>query len=117
MAIRSHREGTDRALQDSSSSASEASQGVPVTILRAAVPQSIAQALPLTRLLSERERAVFRLLGAGHDNRSIASNLGVSESTVKRHVSVILAKLRLESRLQAGLAALIASCSAPNGTP
>jgi DNA-binding NarL/FixJ family response regulator len=41
--------------------------------------------------------------------------MNISERTVKRHVTVILAKLRLESRLQAGLAALlISSASAPS---
>lgn len=80
-------------------------------VLRATIPQPIAAAIRLTHLLSVRERAVFQLLGAGYDNRSIASLLGLSEHTVKRHVTVILTKLRLESRLQAGLAALISSSS------
>jgi DNA-binding CsgD family transcriptional regulator len=62
-------------------------------------------------LLTSRERTVFRLLGAGYDNRSIARELGISERTVKRYVTAILAKLELESRLQAGLAALIISSS------
>jgi DNA-binding CsgD family transcriptional regulator len=84
-------------------------------VLRAAIPQPIAAALRLTHLLSARERTVFQLLGAGYDNRSIARELKVSERTVKRHVTVILAKLRLESRLQAGLAALLVSSSFPDG--
>jgi DNA-binding NarL/FixJ family response regulator len=83
-------------------------------VLRATVPQPIAAALRSTHLLSARERTVFHLLGVGYDNRSIAFELGVSEPTVKRHVTVILAKLRLESRLQAGLAALIISSSFPS---
>jgi len=88
-------------------------QGVSGMAIQATVTQPIAAALRLTHLLSPRERTVFQLLGVGYDNRSIASDLGVSERTVKRHVTVILAKLRLESRLQAGLAALIASFSPP----
>jgi DNA-binding CsgD family transcriptional regulator len=62
-------------------------------------------------LLTSRERTVFRLLGFGYDNRSIARELEISERTVKRYVTCILAKLELESRLQAGLAALIISSS------
>jgi DNA-binding CsgD family transcriptional regulator len=58
-------------------------------------------------LLTSRERAVFRLLGDGYDNRSIARELEISERTVKRYVTAILTKLGLESRLQAGLAALV----------
>jgi DNA-binding NarL/FixJ family response regulator len=90
-----------------------AHQGAPGVVLRAAIPQPIAAALRFTRALSARERTVFQFLGAGYDNRSIARELGVSERTVKRHVTVILAKLGLESRLQAGLAALIISSSFP----
>jgi DNA-binding CsgD family transcriptional regulator len=71
-------------------------------------PQSMADAL----LLTHRERVVFQLLGFGYDNRSIARELEISERTVKRYVTCILAKLELESRLQAGLAALIISSSA-----
>ena len=89
--------------------------GAPGIILRATIPQPIAAAVRLARRLSARERTVFEFLGAGYDNRSIARELGVSERTVKRHVTVILAKLSLESRLQAGLAALIISFSSPNG--
>jgi DNA-binding NarL/FixJ family response regulator len=55
--------------------------------------------------LSPREREVFLLLGYGLSNRSISHVLGVTERTVKAHVGRILAKLMLESRLQAGLAA------------
>jgi DNA-binding CsgD family transcriptional regulator len=84
--------------------------------LRVAIPQPVAQALVRAHALSPREHAVFQLLGLGHDNRSTARLLGVSERTVKRHVTAILMKLRLESRLQAGLAALIISCS-PLGIP
>ena len=81
----------------------------PGPILRAVIPQPIAAALLLSRTLSARERAVFEWLGQGYDNRSIAREMSISERTVKRHVTVMLTKLRLESRLQAGLAALIIS--------
>jgi DNA-binding NarL/FixJ family response regulator len=87
----------------------------PSVTLRASIPRRIAAALRLTNLLSARERTVFQLLGAGYDNRSIARELEVSERTVKRHVTVILTKLRLESRLQAGLAALLISSSSADG--
>jgi DNA-binding CsgD family transcriptional regulator len=92
-----------------------ADPGAPGMVLRATIPQPIAAALRFTHRLSARERTVFQFLGAGYDNRSIARALGLSERTVKRHVTVILAKLRLESRLQAGLAALIISSSLPDG--
>lgn len=73
----------------------------------AGLPQPIASALMRTRTLTPREKAVFELLGLGYDNRSIARELQVSERTAKRHITAILAKLGLGSRLQAGLTALI----------
>lgn len=76
------------------------------------LPQPIAAALSLTPTLSSREWTVFRLLGLGFDNRSIAFTLHIGERTVKRHVTAVLTKLELESRLQAGLAALALSVSA-----
>ena len=57
--------------------------------------------------LTDRERETLMLLGRGLSNRAIASLLGLSEGTVKTHVGRVLAKLALESRLQAGLAALV----------
>ena len=57
--------------------------------------------------LSLREREVLVLLGLGLSNRRISRVLGLAERTVKSHVGRILAKLSLESRLQAGLAALM----------
>jgi DNA-binding NarL/FixJ family response regulator len=94
---------------------SSADQDPPAIAVRATIPQPIAAALRSAHRLSARERTVFEFLGAGYDNRSIARELGVSERTVKRHVTVILTKLTLESRLQAGLAALIISSASPAG--
>ena len=84
-------------------------------VLRAVIPQPVASALMLARTLSARERAVFEWLGQGYDNRSIAREMDISERTVKRHVTAVLTKLRLESRLQAGLAALIISSVSTTG--
>lgn len=73
----------------------------------ALVPPYVTGAALRAGSLSARQQAVFRLLGLGYDNRSIARLLDISERTVKRHVTVILSSLGLESRLQAGLTALI----------
>ncbi|QIS10439.1 response regulator transcription factor [Nocardia arthritidis] len=54
-------------------------------------------------LLSSREIQVFWLLGNGQSNRAIAGRLQITERTVKAHVARIMAKLGVESRLQAGL--------------
>ncbi|WP_158675541.1 response regulator transcription factor [Nocardia stercoris] len=53
--------------------------------------------------LSERELDVFIMLGAGKSNRAMAKQLDIAERTVKAHVTQILSKLDVESRLQAGL--------------
>ena len=56
-----------------------------------------------TESLTGREASVLRLLAAGKANKEIARDLGVSEGTVKTHVSIILAKLGLQSRTQAAI--------------
>jgi NarL family two-component system response regulator LiaR len=56
--------------------------------------------------LTPRELEVLRLIAQGKPNRDIASELVVSEKTVKTHVSNILAKLHLADRTQAALYAV-----------
>lgn len=51
--------------------------------------------------LTEREREVLNLLVTGMNNRAGAHNLTVSQSTVKFHVSNILAKLHTKARTEA----------------
>ena len=53
--------------------------------------------------LTPREKEVLAALGKGMSNRDIASQIYVSENTVKKHVSQILAKLNLGDRTQAAL--------------
>jgi DNA-binding NarL/FixJ family response regulator len=53
--------------------------------------------------LTPRERRVLALIGAGMTNRAIAGELGVSEKTVKNHVTHLLAKLGMTRRAQAAL--------------
>ena len=53
------------------------------------------------RPLSERERDVLALIGAGRSNPEIADELFISLATVKSHVRHILAKLDLRDRAQA----------------
>ncbi|NJQ01274.1 response regulator transcription factor [Streptomyces zingiberis] len=60
-------------------------------------------AMARVRLLSERELDVLQLLGRGASNRTIATQLGITERTAKAHVAQILTKLDVESRLQAGI--------------
>lgn len=56
---------------------------------------------PLTEPLTSREQEVLALLVQGLNNPQIAQTLHVSRSTAKFHVSRILAKLRVKSRIEA----------------
>ncbi len=56
--------------------------------------------------LTPRETDTLRLIAKGLANKEIARELGVSEVTVKTHVSNVLSKLGLQSRTQAALFAL-----------
>jgi NarL family two-component system response regulator LiaR len=56
--------------------------------------------------LTKRELEVLQLVAVGQCDREIADRLGISEATVRTHVSNILAKLNLGSRTQAALYAL-----------
>ncbi len=75
-------------------------------------PQAAARLMREVRMpempesLTERETDVLRLLAAGKSNKEIAIKLHVSETTVKTHVSSILAKLGVPSRTQAALYAV-----------
>lgn len=53
------------------------------------------------RDLTEREHEVFVLMARGAANDQIATQLFVTEATVKTHVNHILAKLGMRSRVQA----------------
>jgi NarL family two-component system response regulator LiaR len=57
-------------------------------------------------LLTAREREVLALIAHGLANKAIARDLGVSEKTVKTHVTSILRKLGLADRTQAALYAV-----------
>jgi len=61
----------------------------------------------MTRLasLTPQQVRVLMMLSEGLLNKQIAFELGVSEATVKAHVSAILQKLNVESRTQAVIAA------------
>ncbi len=53
--------------------------------------------------LSERERQVLELVGAGLPNKRIAMRLGISEKTVKAHLTNVFRQIGVADRTQAAL--------------
>lgn len=51
--------------------------------------------------LTPQQTTVFKLVASGRLNKQIAHDLGISLTTVKAHVSAVLAKLEVASRTQA----------------
>jgi two-component system, NarL family, nitrate/nitrite response regulator NarL len=65
------------------------------------------QPLPLEQFgLTDRELEVVAEIAAGLNNRDIANKLGISELTVKRHLTNIFDKLGVVSRLELALFAV-----------
>lgn len=95
-----------RALGDADAAALELDVAIAV-FERVGARPDLARATQLTGAggaagaLTGRECEVLRLLAAGKSNRSIASDLTISEHTVARHVQNIFTKLGLSSRAAA----------------
>jgi DNA-binding NarL/FixJ family response regulator len=64
------------------------------------------QSAPGIRRLSEREKQIAYLVSRGLKNRDIASELNISENTVKRHMQSIFAKTGSRDRLELAVLAL-----------
>lgn len=69
------------------------------------VARALASRVPDSEL-SAREREVLHLMVGGNSNKQIASVLGITEATVKSHVSTILQRLGVDDRTQAVVTAL-----------
>jgi len=73
------------------------------------LPPPVARALALRMPdsdLSVREREVLELVAGGKSNKDIAAVLGITEATVKCHVSAILLRLNVNDRTEAVVTAL-----------
>ncbi|MEM5339950.1 alpha/beta fold hydrolase [Paraburkholderia azotifigens] len=68
---------------------------------------------PVFSALTRREREIVELIASGRDNAQIAARLGLSEKTVRNHITNIFAKLEVESRAQAIVMARKAGFDAP----
>lgn len=56
-------------------------------------------------LLTPQQRRILMLVSEGRLNKQIAGDLSIAETTVKAHLTVILRKLKVQSRTQAALIA------------
>ncbi len=69
------------------------------------VARALASRLPDSDL-SAREQQVLSFLAGGRSNKEIATQLGITEATVKCHVSAILLRLDVNDRTEAVVTAL-----------
>jgi DNA-binding NarL/FixJ family response regulator len=86
--------------------------------LNAGADTETAELMARMATLTPQQVRVLMMLSEGLLNKQIAYQLGVSEATVKAHVSAILQKLGVESRTQAVIAAAkIEAGQLPQGAP
>lgn len=78
---------------------------LPPGVELAGEPDPQAELMQRLKSLTPQQVRVLMMLSEGLLNKQIAFELGVSEATVKAHVSAILQKLEVENRTQAVLAA------------
>jgi DNA-binding NarL/FixJ family response regulator len=69
------------------------------------VLETLAQRPPNSDL-SSRELQVLKLIVKGMSNKQIAETLGISQSTVKWHVNIVLTRLNVPDRTAAAVTAL-----------
>lgn len=94
------------AVRTASEGRSPLSPAIAGAVVKRVREQSIASDQPADLVgLSEREKEILKLVAQGRDNTEIAQELYLSPSTVKNHVSSILDKLGVESRVQAAVRA------------
>jgi DNA-binding NarL/FixJ family response regulator len=63
--------------------------------------------------LSQREKAVLSLVAQGVSNKGIGTALGITENTVKKHLSNLMDKLGMENRTQLAVYAMEQGLSDP----
>lgn len=78
-------------------------QGEVSAPLVAAITSSDSEAGPS---LSSRETEILSLIALGRENKQIARDLGISETTVKTHINSVFSRLGVHSRAEAVAVAL-----------
>ena len=62
--------------------------------------------VPVSEVLTAREKEILQLVARGASNKEIANSLNITEGTVKNHLHHVLEKLHLRNRAQAVASAL-----------
>jgi DNA-binding NarL/FixJ family response regulator len=81
------------------------STAMEATAMHASLDQHEAEATARLAALTPQQFRVLSMLSAGLLNKQIAGELGVSEATIKAHVSAVMQKLGVSNRTQAVLLA------------
>jgi DNA-binding CsgD family transcriptional regulator len=78
------------------------------------MPQQLSTGTNPQPVLTRAEERVLKLVSQSKTNREIASVLGVSPATVKRHIENILRKLQFRNRVEAAIYGLsLSGCPFP----
>jgi DNA-binding NarL/FixJ family response regulator len=77
-----------------------------VEAVLAAAGHRVSRRAPWSSGLTAREVEVLRLVAQGRSNREIAAELFIAEKTARNHVERVYAKLGVNNRTQASLAAI-----------
>jgi DNA-binding NarL/FixJ family response regulator len=83
--------------------AAESSDDAPLSAATLSVAASLEERI--SKLLTERQLDVLRLLSQGKPNKVIARDLNISEGTVKIHLAAIFRALNARNRVEAVIAA------------
>ncbi|MGL4736784.1 MAG: response regulator [Cellulosilyticaceae bacterium] len=75
------------------------------TIAQTQIPGADDARSKLLESLTEREIRIFKEIGRGLSNAQIAEELYISENTVKKHITGLLAKLQMARRTEVALSA------------
>lgn len=100
-ALRQIAEQRVQALRGQLSVISTTGWGAELSALLPLDPPLVGRSTAAIAELRPREKQVANLLASGSSNRSIAEELGISENTVKFHISRILHALQADSRAEA----------------
>lgn len=100
-----HKTANSRTLLDALAQVAAGRKCVPSTYSAAVADAAPVDEVDLLQRLTPRQTEVLLLVSEGLRNGDIAERLGMTEKTVKAHMSAILAALNVPNRTQAGLIA------------